>query len=986
MEIVLGLDGGVSSWGWAIWKRSNGKQELLDLGSYIFPESANAADRTLAKSGRNRRQRNRRRLDTLILKMVEYGLIAPTTNLKDKNPYLCRHVCATEVASKEDLARALIHMCKRRGYKGSHLQYDPNEEGVVKAGIHKLDEDLKKSGAVTLGSFLYLSKSAVKRFKPHSVYRADRRHYAEEFEVIKKTQIKNHSLTEDAWQTLYDIIFYQRPLKPQEKGKCSIYRENDRAYKASYIAQEFSLWQQISNIKIEENGCERSLCEAERLVLYKKLSVSKTMGEGGARKLLRLTDVQQINYFNSDKDKLFGHVSNCVLRDKSYIGSARWDSFDDAQKTQVISTLLSETVDDFEKSLDALVFLSFKEQSMMHDLAGEIVSKLPKATMNLCEQAMLEILPLLKQGKHYHEAVKSITGGAHTLDDLAGDMASLPYYGSVLTEHCMHGSRRSENVADERNYGVIPNSNVHVALNALRKVYNDLVKRYGKIDRIHVELSREIAASESKRKEMSNKRDAGRAMNEAIFEDLTTHKIKPTSTNRLKYKLWKELCGVGTENVSACECTCIYSGEKLNFARVFCENSDVEIEHILPLSRTLDDSYMNKILSIRSANAVKGNRSPYEAFAHNPEGYDWDSIVARSQLLPSNKRKRFLANAMDKYEEVGFIARALTDTQYITKVTRRYLTAVCKPENITCVNGQLTAKARHQWGVNSLLGEGTVKSREDHRHHALDAAIVALISKASVSVMSQAAKNNQELYWPEPFPNLRSMLEEKLATASVVHKKNAKDSGNFFEGTAYNYVEDGKVVYRKPITAIEKVKNINEIRDERIKQELLSVIHDGMGKKEIQQKLEEYKQKTGVRSLRFTKKLDGLREISSVDSHGVKHKKFLKPDSNVFVELWQWQEGKKVKVQAVPVSLYDLKSKVLRRPHPAAKKVMVVHKKDYIDLGGDIGIVAVTRLKAKEMLYIKPEDAEHKTEKSIAWSKVALNGKKVQITPTSIKG
>lgn len=989
MTLILGLDGGISSWGWAVWEKKNNNYTLLDLGSYIFPEGGQAADRTLAKSSRNRRQRARRRLDKLISLMVRYGLISPMSDIRDINPYACRYICATGKASKEELARALIHICKRRGYKGNHLQYDPKDTGVVKAGITKLDEAIKKANAPTLGCFLHLSKDQMKRFKDTSIYRADRRHYTEEFNVIQKQQSENHTLTEDQWQTLFDTIFWQRPLKPQEKGKCTFYPEEDRAYKASYIAQEFVLWQQLVNIKIQENGVSTFLTEDQRFTVYDKLFKSKTMGEGGLRKTLKLNDLQHINYFKSDADKLNGHASNYTLRQKNYFGPARFDSFDEDQKIEIISTLLLDDPDAFETAIDALTFLSQAEREMLEDKAGEILSKLPKSTTNLSEKAMKEMLPLLKKGMHYHKAVEAITGGTHTLDDWDGSLRTLPYYGKVLTEHCMHKSRRSKNVPEEATYGAIPNASVHIALNALKKVYNDLADRFGKIDEIHLELAREVGVNEAKRKDYIKQRDQNKKNNTFIVKDLIKNNIKPTGTNILKYKLWKELCGYGTENISACECTCIYSGEKLSFSRVFNENSDVEIEHILPLSRTLDDGYKNKILSLRSANSFKGNKSPYEAFAHSPNGYNWDAIVARAQLLPSDKRKRFFQEAMDVYEsEKGFVSRALTDTKYITRIARRYLTSVCDPNKITCVNGRLTAKARHEWGLNSLLNENEAdkKSRENHKHHAIDAATVALISKASVNIMSQASKNNIKLKWPEPFEGIRQILAEKLKTAPVVHKRNAKDSGTFFESTAYNQAEDGKVIYRKPITFIEKLKDIEYIRDHRIKEDLKKEITEDMGKKDIQEKIELYKKKTGIKSIRLIKKLDGLRDISSQDSKGVIHKKFLKPNTYLFMELWQWKEKNKIKVQPVPVSLYDIKAKTQRRPHPSAKKIMSVHKKDYIDLGEDIGIVTVTRLKTSSMFYIKPDDADGSTETSFSWAKVATQGKKVEITPTSIKG
>src|SRR6185312_7484185 len=97
---------------------------------------------------------------------------------------------------------------------------------------------------------------------------------------------------------------------------------------------------------------------------------------------------------------------------------------------------------------------------------------------------------------------------------------------------------------------------------------------------------------------------------------------------------------------------------------------EVEIEHILPFKRTLDNSAANKTVSLRRANRDKGNASPYEAFASRP-GYDWDAILLRAGNLPKNKRWRFAADAMERFDaEKGFLDRQLTDTAYLAKITR----------------------------------------------------------------------------------------------------------------------------------------------------------------------------------------------------------------------------------------------------------------------------------------------------------------------------
>ncbi|MDP6843900.1 MAG: hypothetical protein QGH73_19710, partial [Rhodospirillales bacterium] len=113
-------------------------------------------------------------------------------------------------------------------------------------------------------------------------------------------------------------------------------------------------------------------------------------------------------------------------------------------------------------------------------------------------------------------------------------------------------------------------------------------------------------------------------------------------------------------------------------------------------------------MAMRFANRAKGNKSPFEAFGGSPEiagrAYDWDSILARAQSLPPNKSWRFSEDAMARFEDTerDFIARQLTDTQYLSRIPREYLTHICAPENIWVIPGRMTAMLRG-WAPRSVI-------------------------------------------------------------------------------------------------------------------------------------------------------------------------------------------------------------------------------------------------------------------------------------------
>ena len=128
-----------------------------------------------------------------------------------------------------------------------------------------------------------------------------------------------------------------------------------------------------------------------------------------------------------------------------------------------------------------------------------------------------------------------------------------------------------------------------------------------------------------------------------------------------------------------------YTGRTLSFGMVM--SSQTEVDHILPFSRTLDNSMANMVVCVADANRAKGDQSPHEAFDHSPPGYSYDDILARAAELPSNKRWRFQDNAMERFEgERGFLDRQLNETRYLSRTARARTSRTCTPRNPRVVN------------------------------------------------------------------------------------------------------------------------------------------------------------------------------------------------------------------------------------------------------------------------------------------------------------
>mgnify|MGYP000144424810 CR=1 FL=1 len=200
---------------------------------------------------------------------------------------------------------------------------------------------------------------------------------------------------------------------------------------------------------------------------------------------------------------------------------------------------------------------------------------------------------------------------------------------------------------------------------------NALVRKYGKPDQIAVELARELKLNDEQKGDVNrtiarNTREAERRGQELI----DTFKVENNGYNRALLKFWEEL---GEQPINR---VCIYCGEPIGMGTLF--SGSVDIDHILPWSKTLDDSQANRIVCHVHCNRQKGNRAPFDV----PEWLSrYDEIVERANRLKPNKRWRFARDAMERFEgENGFLARQLTDTQYLSRMAHEYLASLYPDE------------------------------------------------------------------------------------------------------------------------------------------------------------------------------------------------------------------------------------------------------------------------------------------------------------------
>ncbi len=855
MDYVLGLDLGATSLGWSVVAMQNGEPDrLVDMGVRIFPDGRDsktkeplAVARRIARGMRKRRDRYLLRRETLMNALIKYGLMPQSESerksLEKLNPYALRTRALDEKLPPHELGRALFHINQRRGFKSNRKADRQNAEaGAMKTAIEDLREKMAQSGARTLGEYLYglnKDKASTQEFVPvrarshieknKAVYALypERAMYENEFRLIMAKQ----GLGEEIENRLFHIIFDQRPLKPAERGKCPFEAGEYRCYVAFPAFQKFRALQQINQLTVRDDFAEIPLTQEQRDTLRRFLLEDFSNLDKDFRltfaKIKTLLKLNKKVKFNLESERRKGLDADATSAKLAGCFGARWDEVQNE-----IVDLLINTQDESE----------LKKKLEKYGLSPDKIEKicavaLPDGTGSLSLKAIEKINPFLEQGLLYDKAVvaagyvfsRATKGKLPEKYDCFINMETgetydeLPYYAQALPEQVVGGTFAEEDKGNlERYYGKINNPSVHIALNQLRKLINALVKRYGHPNRIVVELARELKQSKKQREETEKRQAANEKDNKEIGAELERLGVKNNYDNRMKYKLWEDSAKDPTQRC------CVFCGKPIPAAELMI-SAEFEIEHLLPFSRSYLDARSNKVLSCRACNREKANRTPWEAF--HEDSRHWNEILARVENLPEDKRWKFQENAFQKLqgENGDVLARMLTDTQYMSRVARQYLCFAANPRFVYGIPGQLTSKLRDHWGLNALFGANEVKDRTDHRHHAIDAFVVACTNRGTLQKYATERRDYpsempQEKAPHLPYPDFRLAQIQEMFDRLVISYK--ADHGNpqsaIRRGQTVAKLHDASVFGRKgdrltiriPIEKIKSEKDLDSIVDQ----------------------------------------------------------------------------------------------------------------------------------------------------------------------------
>ncbi|GEM_PF-6865510 len=799
---VLGLDLGVASIGWAIVDTS--QQRIVKLGVVKFREgsASDNQDRRQKRGARRNRTRflNRReKLRNLCQKYLTNG--EPVLTTGSKNIWELRVKGLFEKLDNQEFAHILLHFNRHRGFKSNRKTDKGADTSAMKKTIAETRQKLEEKKQTLSQYYLDLIKDGQKiraNFTENDLC-PDRAMYQEELDKIwekqKEFEPYNQILTDELYQKIIEeTIFYQRDFHQKKDkrnvGKCPFFPQNLRAPIYSMEYQEFRVRQIINNLRLtdDRNGVvDEFLPEKVKNYIYDRMTFQ-------TKSKIKASEI--ISLIRKNKDCYRGSLLNYDKKEAFYgnrIGYELTQIFGETQAKKLIveydqkgensalhkliHTLRSCPFSENDKAEEWLrnYALNLKNEEGKSWITPEEAEKFALLNPdsgygNLSTKALRLILPYLRQGFIYSEACEK-AGLNHTDPNDEKDRKLIEKLEPIPAQERL-------------------NATVKKALNQMISLVNTIKKdkELPEIDAVVLETVRELKMPEEKRNGLKRRNDAKARRREEYAQILRQEGVRESGRNIRKYELWLELGLQDSEALNAIDIKnfsdftrkvsakahekyqlwkeanrrCPYTGEIIRLSDLF-NTQLVDIEHIYPRSKTLDDSFMNKTIALRTANAQKENRLPLEYL--KATGGNIEAFRTRVQHFQKGKRERFLATEIPE----GFIARNYTDTAQITKVALDKLQEIFP--DVIATNGSVTAVLRNAWKLQ--------KSRDTLVHHAMDAVVISWTSRNIIQALSTISGQGGNIYNPQnerkqgwrklPFSGFTEYVERELDKITVYH-------------------------------------------------------------------------------------------------------------------------------------------------------------------------------------------------------------------------
>lgn len=649
-----------------------------------------------------------------------------------------------------------------------------------------------------------------------------RQRYIDEYDQIMAAQRVHYPdiLTDEFIRMLRDeVIFMQRPLKSckhlvslcefEKQEKVMRVQQDDGkggrqlverkvkfgpkvAPKSSPLFQLCRIYEAVNNIRLTRpDGSPRDITPEERAKIVAHLQSSASLSFAALKKLLK--EKALIADQLTSKSGLKGNSTRVALASALQPYPQYHHLLGMELETRMMTVQLTdeETGEVTEREVAVVtdsyvrqplyrlwhILYSIEERDAMRralikqlgmkeeDLDGGLLDQLYRLDFvkpgygNKSAKFICKLLPQLQQGLGYSEACAAV-GYRHS--------------NSPTSEEITERTLLEKIPLLQRNE--LRQPLVEKILNQMINLVNALKAEYG-VDEVRVELARELKMSREERERMAEGNRRREKENKAIAEKIRECGLFPTKSRIRKYMLWEE---AGEK--------CLYCGQILTLSQ--CLNGDdMEVEHIIPKSVLYDDSYGNKTCACRRCNKEKGNRTALEYI--RAKGWEAEYMERINGLLDKkaisyskHQRLRWLKEDIPS----DFLERQLRLTQYISRQAMAILQQGIR--RVSASEGGVTARLRSLWGYDDILhtlnldrydsmgetervsrqGETTEKlrikdwsKRKDHRHHAIDALVVASTRQGYIQRLNRVSSESEREAMSEEIEVQKVAKTDKLS-------------------------------------------------------------------------------------------------------------------------------------------------------------------------------------------------------------------------------
>lgn len=758
--LVLGHDVGIASDGFCLLDLTNGR--ILEMGSRLFDapqadktKQSLAAVRRAKRSARRNTKRTRGRMKKCLVILKHHGLVPEDASAswlqlgKGETPTIWLRVKALDKPiTNRELAQVLYTLCKRRGYidHGRGGEASDKDEGAVLDALRRNGDEMAAESWRTVGEML-AQKGRNRNHAGNYELMVTNEQIQDEVRAICKAQRKlgNQLVTDEFVEEYVKCLTWQVSTYARDKsiydrvGRCTYFPDLPRAARADPSNELCAALESYHHLVIVAgNGTERHLTKVQIDAFVKSLF---SAGQSKSKSQRGLTYSKLRKALGLGSDESFKGVDRDDEDKREPYRPRGWLVLCSCYSDEALRALAGER-HLADALCEALTYASSRES--LEDRFEELLVALdvPAPADEIVEE-------LVSKGPYGSKVFKSYgSRSLKALDLLIGALEE-PSVATLTDAEAATGLDRllrARREGQNRTESLIPfdaycpdcrNPVVLRASSQVRKVTNAIIKRYGVPNEIHIELARKLKASKREKlvsaKRKRERERANRSNADTAAEGLHCSPDEISRKLLLKMALGEEQ---GWHDP--------YTDESIVMETVIADDSYSQVDHILPLSRTCDDSRSNKVLVLNKSNQDKGQRTPYEWMTSGEAtAPDWESFRARVlELCPdSRKRAHLLEECLDSKREDGFIGRNLSDTRYMSRLFKDWLEeTLAWPDDsqgvhVVALAGGATAALRHAWGLN--LGQNNTKDRSDDRHHAVDAAVIAACSRATVSAVAR---------------------------------------------------------------------------------------------------------------------------------------------------------------------------------------------------------------------------------------------------------